>query len=267
MPKKNYSKFYILATILAAVVLLIFLNYIGWLSAPKNIIFKISTPVFYFFQRVGLKISGTTKLFFNLNDLAKKNENLAEKNRQLLLRLTNLSQIKNENSLLRLQLQVEPPSNSRLVLADIIGYDPGNLGNYVLINCGQSVGVKVNQAVIYAGGYLVGKIAEVNENLSKVMVLSDSDSAVFAVTQESKAGGVIRGDHGVGLTLDMVPFEKKPISGEIVVSSGLGGDTPKNLIIGKIETRISSESEAFQKFKIEPIINYREIESVFVIIE
>jgi len=96
--------------------------------------------------------------------------------------------------------------------------------------------------------------------------LTDSDSAVFTLTQETRVGGVVRGDHGVGLILDMIPPEKEIKPQELVISSGLDGFIPNGLVIGEVENKISSESEVFQRFKIKPSINYNEIETVFIIL-
>jgi len=202
----------------------------------------------------------------DLKNLINENYELKNENQGLLLRLAGLNEAANENKLLRQQLQISPSFESKIVMGNLIGFDPGNLGKYFLINKGRKDGIKDNQAVIFSGGFLVGKVMETGDIWSKVLPLGDPASSVFALSQDSRVGGVVKGDFGVGLVLEVVPQQKQIQEGEIIITSGLNDFLPKGLIIGQAENRISLESEAVQKIKIKPSVNYREIETVFVIL-
>ncbi len=266
MPRRNFSKFYILVILIAAIVLLIFLNSIGWLNWPAKVFYGVTGFIAKPFEILGNKVSGAINLVVNLKELMKENSQLKDENRQLTLKISELSEISQENKLLREELKLESSVKSKKVLADLIGFDLSGLGQYFFINRGKNDGVTEGQAVIFAGGFLVGKIIETEENLSKVLALTDSQSLIFALTQESRASGVVRGDHGVGLILDQVASEKEVKDKEIIVTSGLDSHLPKGLIIGQIESKISSESDVFQKFEVKIGINHKEIESVFVVL-
>jgi len=266
MQRKNSSKTYLPIGLLAAIILLIFFNSIGWLEWPKGVMYRIFSPVAKPFIFTGVKISDTAKVILGLKDLVKENTQLRQENQEFVLKLAELSEVAQENKFLQDQLQLKPPLKSRLVEADLIGFDPGNLGSIFFINRGKKDGVSENQGAIFAGGFLVGKVSEAKDNLSKVIGLNDSNSSVFAITQETRTSGVVKGDHGVGLVLDMVPPESEIKPGELVLSSGLDGFLPKGLVIGWTENKISQESEIFQRFKIKPAINYTEIERVFIVL-
>ncbi|MBI4708799.1 MAG: rod shape-determining protein MreC [Candidatus Portnoybacteria bacterium] len=266
MPKKNFSKIYLLISFTAIIILLIFFNSFGWLALPKTIIFKSASLISKPFIFLGQKTSGGLKIIINLKDLAKENTLLTKENQELILKTAKVYELENENSLLRQQLEIKPPLKSKIAMADIIGFDPGNLGQYFLINKGAKDGVEINQAVIFGEGFLVGKVMKTEDNFSEVLSLTDSNSLVSALTQEGRAGGVAKGDHGVGMIMEMVPPDREISSGEIIISSGLDGHLPRGLIIGKAEAKISLPSEAFQRFKIEPAVNYKDIETVFVIL-
>ena len=266
MQKKGMSKIYYFSGLIAAIVLLIFFNYFGWLNAPKKVFYKISVPVLEPFKHVGGKAADYARVIGSLKSLIKEIESLRKENEELVLRTSKFEDIKKENELLRQQLQIVPPLKSRLADADIIGYDPANQDGYFLINRGKKDGAVLGQAVIYGGGYLVGKIIETEYNFSKVLALTGQDSTVYVITQETRIGGVIRGDHGVGAILDTVPPEKEIKIGEALSSSGLDSGIPKGMVIGRIEEKISGESEVFQKFKVRLFVNYKEIEKVFVVL-
>jgi rod shape-determining protein MreC len=266
MLQKKARKFYISGGLAAAIALLIFLNSAGWLEWPKKILYRGSVPILKPFEIAGKRAAGFLKMLSSVRDLMKENSRLKQENQQLILRVSGLAELAQQNKMLRDQLQIRPSLEAKMLIADLIGFDPGNLGQYFLINKGQREGVKINQAVICAGGFLVGKIIEVKENFSQAVALTDSGSSIFALTQETRIGGVVRGDYGLGLFLDMVPSEKIIKGDETVISSGLDEGIPKGLVIGQIEGKISKESEVFQKFKIKPAVNYKEAESVFIIL-
>jgi len=266
MAQQSTKKIYVLIILLAAIVSLIFFNAAGWLEPPKNMFFKIAVPVLKPFQIIGSKISGSIKLMTEIKNLAKENAEFKKENELLIVSVSKLSEAARENQFLRTQLGLVPPWKLKIILADIIGFGPGNLGEYFLIDRGKEDGVLSGQAAIYAGGFLVGRITTADNNLGMVMALVDSASSVFAITEETRVGGAILGDQGVGLILDMVPPDKEVNMGEIVLSSGLDSKTPKGLIIGKVAKKISGENDIFQRFKIKPAVNYKEIERVFIIL-
>ena len=251
---------------MAAIVLLIFLNFLGWLGMPKNIFLSVSSRILKPFQFLGSQVSSSIGIIGGIKDLVAENKRLTQENQDLILKNSKLQEFAQENEILRAQLQIEPPLKSKMVMADLVGFDPSNIGQYFFINRGQNDGILPNQAVIFGGGFLVGKIVEADKNFAKVMFLTDSGSSVFATSQESMVDGVVRGDHGVGIILDMVPSDKEIKIGETIISSGLDGYIPKGMLIGTVDSKISSESEVFQRFKIKPALDFKEIDTVFVIL-
>ncbi len=266
MQNRQNQKFYILGILLAVVVLLIFFNSLGWLGPVRDLLLRALALATRPFVIMGNKVSGAFGVAANLKNLINENSQLKQENDDLVLVVSKMAELTRENEILRRQLQLVPPIKSKMADANIIGFNPGNLGQYFLIDEGVSDGIQVNQAVIYSGGFLVGKVTEVSAAVSKVLALTDSQSSVFALSQDTRVSGVIKGDHGVGLILDMVPPEKEINDKEMIISSGLDSSIPRGLVIGQIEAKISTESEVFQRFKIKPAVNYKEIESVFVVL-
>ena len=265
MVRQDNSKFYILGAIIAAIILLIFLNSLGWLNWPKKVFLSVAYPVARPFNLLGIRVSDSARALFGIKGLIDENSQLQEQNQELTLKLSGLLETVEENKLLREQLRVSLPDSSIMIQANIVGFDPGNLGQYFLIDRGKKDGIKIGQAVIYAGGFLVGKINESDDLSAKVLSLTDSDSSVFCLTQEGRVSGVIRGDHGAGIFFDMVAPEKAVSQGETIISSGLDNGIPKGLLVGRVGEKISKESDVFQKFKVTPFVNDKEIESIFVI--
>ena len=89
-------------------------------------------------------------------------------------------------------------------------------------------------AVVAAGNFLVGRAAEVNDNFSKVLLISDSNSSINVITLENRVGGVIKGRHGLSIAMELIPIDAQIKVGETILTSGLNDGIAKNLIVGKI---------------------------------
>jgi rod shape-determining protein MreC len=108
-------------------------------------------------------------------------------------------------------------------------------------------------------------VVEVEQYNAKVLLISDSDSMVNAITQDSRVSGIVKGTTGLGLDMEMIPINKEIKTGETVLTSGRNDNFPAGLIIGKISDVILKETDIFQKAAIQSAVNFSELESVFVI--
>src|SRR4030042_2667049 len=130
MFRRNFSKFYLLVGLIAAVVLLIFLNYLGWLDWPKRIFSKAVVPILKPFEAVGHKTSGALSVLFNIKIIIRENSELRRENQELILKISGLTEMAQENKILRQQLQIELPLESKIMQADLVGFDSGKVGAY-----------------------------------------------------------------------------------------------------------------------------------------
>lgn len=266
MAKRNLQKFYLLAGVATAILLLIFLNLMGWLDLPKSFFYRAGSLVLKPFNVAATKTIDFFKTVSSIKDLVRESDRLEKENQELILKLSSFYDLVHENDLLRKQLQISPTLKSRMVMADVVGFDHGNLGQYFFINKGKKDGAAPDQAVIFSGGFLVGEIEEVSDSQSKVRLATDSKSSVPCLTQETRVSGMAKGDYGVGLVMEIIPPEKEIKPNELIITSGLDGHLPKGLIIGQAELVISNESEVFQRIKVKPSINYNELEKVFIVL-
>ena len=202
-----------------------------------------------------------------LNKIKENNLKLKKEKEKLLAENTKLKEIQRENDFLRRQLEIPLAKKPDLILADVIGREPESFNSYITINAGKKQGVKEKQAVITAGGVLAGQIAEVFDNSSKVMLLTDSRSSINAISQQTRTAGIVRGKYGVGVSMEMVSQNEKITVGEAVITSGINGKIPKGLIIGKVKNIEESDSEIFKKIILETLADFRKMEKVFVVAE
>lgn len=157
----------------------------------------------------------------------------------------------------------ENPEYRRLA-ADIIGWDTSNLVRTLIINKGESEGIKVGMPVETERG-LVGRIIAVSPHAAQVQLLSDPGSSINARLGTSRADGTVVGQLTSHLTMKWIEQDIPISENELVMTSGLGGNFPPDLIIGRIVNIQQSASELFQEGEVRPAVDFDQLEIVLVI--
>jgi len=222
-------------------------------------------PFLKFFQSVDRGASGFLGFFVNLRNLNQENKSLIVENQKLLEENVGLKEVQKENELLRERLGISMSETDHQILADVVGYLPQS-GQYFLINKGLVDGLKEGLAAVTANNFFVGQIAEVGDHWAKILLMVDSNSLVSVISQESRVKGAIRGDHGLGLVMEMVPIDSTLQVGENVLTSGLNNDLPKGLLAGKISAIEKKESEIFQRAVLTPAVDFSSLEQIFILL-
>ena len=198
----------------------------------------------------------------NIRNLKESNSQLLLENLELYNKISRLSLLEEENALLREQVGLRQ-KNISTRLADVIGRDFQNNRSF-LINVGTNDGIAANMTVISKGETIIGRIADVGFNTSKVQTILDTQIRISAITATSDISGLVRG-LGSSVILDLIAKNKKPEIGELIISSGTDGIWPKGLVIGKVKEVKSSDNEVFNTADIELLAEPQDFNSVFVI--
>jgi rod shape-determining protein MreC len=75
----------------------------------------------------------------------------------------------------------------------------------------------------------------------------------------------VRGEYGLGIILDLVSQADVLNEGDDVITSGLGGNYPRGLLIGRIQEFGFTADKLFQQAVIMPKVKYSELQMVAVI--
>ena len=65
--------------------------------------------------------------------------------------------------------------------------------------------------------------------------------------------------------MDYIPQGGDVTAGDVVITSGLGGNFPKNLVIGQVVEVSQKDYEMFQQGILRPTVNFDRLEFVLVI--
>lgn len=152
------------------------------------------------------------------------------------------------------------------VSAAVIGYSPDPGIQSLIINAGRDQGIKTGQGVITDDGWIIGKIQSVHESTATVVLLTDNQSIVLARIQNTAGSqGVVRGERGLTLRLDLIPKNDQVSVGQPIVTSGLEPGLPPELLIGTVASIEQRSGEVFQRALINLPIRYGRVRNVAII--
>ncbi len=111
-----------------------------------------------------------------------------------------------------------------------------------------------------------GRFFARHANSSQVVLITDSSSAIPARLGTSRATGILSGGGlGGSLTIDWIDLKHQLEVGEVVLTSGLGGRFPQDLVIGRVIDVDRREAELFQSAVVQPAVDFDALELLFVI--
>lgn len=251
--------------IVFVLIILIIIDWAGWLYWPKSFIQSISAPALRFFSQTNFGISKVITAFLSARQLERENQQLKKENAQLLSRFVGIQDQETENKFLRQQLSQKEVKNFRLLLTKIISKSPDNFSFQILIDQGERDGVKIDQAVILENKILVGKIAKVYWKTSLVTLINSPQFKTEIFTGESMVGGILSG-HYNNLLVDFIPKNKQLKNEELLLTAGRD-DLPRGLIIGKIQSFSSASEQLFQNVTAAPLFADIDFNNVFVVLD
>ena len=178
------------------------------------------------FNALGNVMRNATASSGTLSELEKENERLTAK-------VAELSEAKETAARLEKLVGLKSTYNLESSAARIIGSTGNAWSNAVIIDKGSSSGFEVGMPVCSSGG-VIGQIIEVSANTSVVRLITDEQSGVSAMIQGSRAQGMLQGQADGTLRLEYVVADAEVSTGDIVITSGIGGAFPKGLPFGTV---------------------------------
>jgi rod shape-determining protein MreC len=185
-----------------------------------------------------------------------------------------LSALREENSRLREALLTEERLaklhawQSRVSyasqVAQVYARGPSSWFNTVLINKGEKDGVAKDMPVVTSEG-VVGRVIEVSPSMAKVLLITDSNSAVDVIVQRSRAQGILEGKIDEICILKYVQKNDEVQDRDTVITSGLGGIFPKGLVVGTVTKVDRKRPGIFQYVEVTPTVDLSKLEEVLVL--
>jgi rod shape-determining protein MreC len=211
-------------------------------------------------------IQGTFTQYVSVVNLGKENRMLKQKIAELQEENHRMTEMKLANERLRQLLQFREKNSPSMIGAEVIGQDPSSWFKSVTINKGERDGVKKGMAVISPAG-VIGQILKTAPHYATVLLLTDYNSAVDSIVQRTRAKTIVEGKGENRCQLKYLRRAEEVAVGDVVVTSGLGGNFPKGLMVGEIKKVDKKGHGVFQYAELVPSVDLTQLEEVFVIIE
>lgn len=197
--------------------------------------------------------------------LRTRNAELESQVSQLQAQVIELQQRVSETEILAALVDFSRTSpESTYKAAAVIGRDPSPFLHYIIINRGSNDDIRRGMPVVTNQG-LVGRVDAVIADAARVQLITDPASAVNVQLQNTDTDAVLVGSVTGDVTLDMISQDVIVESGDLILTSGLGGGYPPDLILGQVVTVRTLEFELFQQATVQPAVDFNRLPIVLVI--
>lgn len=216
-------------------------------------------------------VTGLVDAVASIDDLRSENQALREENDRLRIENRLTDSIRTENDELTALLQLRSDLDHETVTATVIARDPAAFRRVIVLDQGTDDDIEKGDAVIAAGGALVGQVIEVGPNFAQILLLSDSSSVVAGALAADGARGEVTGQLGSVLSMRNIDATSEVVLGDEVLTAGIelaGGirsPFPGGLLIGSVVDVRRDPNEVVQTAFVEPATDLDRLDHVLVI--
>ena len=201
----------------------------------------------------------------DVTTLRQQNTELEAENSRLQVQIIELQQQVTEAQLLSTLVDYERKHvENQYTAASVIARDVSPFMHYVIIDRGSDKGLRKGMPVITQQG-LVGSITAVTAGAARVQLINDPGSSLNVLLRQSGEEAVLSGHITGEIELDMIRQNASIQPGDLVMTSGLGGNYPANIVVGQVVTIRNEASTLFQTGSVQPAVNFSQLEIVLII--
>lgn len=271
--KRSSNKFVILI-LSVAVVAAVLLSVMSYFSTTSAVLPNLAGMIVSPFRSVSASVS---EMLGNWAGYFTEFDALKEENRQLKLKIaemeTDVRQAtfdREENAHLRKVAELrEQRRDLHLESARVLVQDSSNWYSLLTINKGTSYDIEVGDCVVTEEGYFLGVVTEAGLNWARVRTILDSESSIGALVFRSGGSCLAQGDFSLmskgRMALTYLGAEPDVVAGDLIVTSGLGGYFPSQVVIGYVEEVRTSDNGLAQYAVLRPEMSLDGLTEIFVV--
>ena len=224
------------------------------------------------FRSLGATVSGWVQnvgdRFHSVDDLRRENEELRQENARLQEEIRQARNDSSENERLRNILGLRQQRRDfTMESAHVTEQNLTNWASTLTLSKGTSSGIAIGNCVVDEYGYMVGIITDAGHNWSTVTTVVDPESQLGAAVFRTEEPAVVSGDLRLmsqgRLKLEFLQGEL--FNGDLIITSGLGGYYPSDLVIGTVEDIMADDSGMGKYAILSPKSDLSSLSQVFII--
>jgi len=241
--------------------LIILLSSLGVFKGIDSLVISVTgniqTDTLEFFDNTTQSIS----IFNELANIYNQNQVLTDKVVSLESQVIELEKQIKDYSITAKQAQFDLPFDLQPVR--VIAYDQINTGE-ILINKGLESNLDLGM-ILVRENFAIGEIIAVENNFSRVRLITSPDSIIPVLTLNSNTKGLSKGQFGVNINVTEILDSSKVIENEPIITLGLNSNFPYGLIIGSVGKVVSVESDISKSLEVNPAVEFNNLKNLFVI--
>lgn len=241
----------------------------GELSALDRGILRLVSPGQAAMSYVARGITGVAGRYVELKGVRAENENLHRENRQLRTELMEMRRLAEESGRYQRLLGLRDATPAETIAARVIAIDASPYFRVARVDIDRGEGtVRRGMPVLTPEG-VVGRINKVAGKSSDVLLLVDPRSALDVVIPRTGGRGILRGkagENGYRCSIEYLARGEPAKEGDAVVTSGVGGQFPRNLAVGHITRIIPGAVGLYQDVEVTPDVDFARLQDVLVIV-
>ncbi|MCD4781499.1 MAG: rod shape-determining protein MreC [Candidatus Omnitrophica bacterium] len=258
---KDNQKNIVYFILLLVMITIVFSRLYPFASLKFKIIDLLSGPVIFFSSPVY-----EVKKMVYYHRTFKEYKKLRKEVEVLRARLVGFEEVIVENARLERLLEFKRELIYSSVGANVVGRDPSNWNATFVIDKGGVDGIKQGMAVVSSQG-IVGKIAEVSDKTSKVILITDPRFSVAALVQRPRESGLVSGTLQGVCRMTYVDEDARINIGDIVITSKLSSSFPESLVIGEVIHIEDDQQSGSIICLVHPAVQLSQVEEVLVLIK
>lgn len=239
-------------------------------AAPQELLSVAVAP----FQSVAASLSGGVSALWekytSIDTILAENEALAAENAQLRSQMVDYDKLKAENEAYKAlaNIQEKHPEMS-YASSFVIGRDPLDAFWGFTLDKGTLDGVAVNNAVISDEGYLLGVVREAELTSCKVMTILHPSFNAAGVVSRTRDNGILTGgaEYAAEGRCILTNLARSTLAraGDQVITTGLGGVFPPDVLVGVVEELVPEASGKSTVAVVRPGADPRTVKHAFII--
>ncbi len=237
----------------------------GALHSLQNTTSAVSSPLSSVGASVGsLAASAGT----SVEDLTASDATLSQtrqNNATLAQMVVELEQYRQEAQRLESLLGLSDAYGFKSAAARVVAYSSDSYNKILTLDVGSNDDVKAGLPVMGSTG-VIGQVISVTSTTCQVRLITDAQSGVSVVLQNSKAEGILTGSVDGTLTLEGIDESADVNEGDAVITSGIGGGYFRGLVVGTVSKITQSQGDATRTIVVTPNASFDNISEALVVI-
>ncbi|CAM4383770.1 MAG: Cell shape-determining protein MreC [Legionellaceae bacterium] len=225
-----------------------------YLGKVKSSLSAIAAPLQYTVAFPIRVLNTFSESIISYKHLKQQNQELRIENLLVRTRLQKMLLLEQDNNQLRALLKAATPQNqtNSFLLAETLAVDADFFSHEILLDKGSKQGVYIGQAVADENG-IMGQIIQATPELSRVLLISDSRSAISVQNYRTGMRGLLVGTGSQNhLLLKNIPVTADIKMGDLLLTSGLDGRYPSGYPVGFIQKIMFKPQEQFAVIYVAP---------------